>query len=111
MKSTEEFGVWTVHLVPQDEPSAHTAVALYADLLDAEGHGDAAKHIRQQLAKVDAPAAPMVLNTARVDAALREVFAQADYDLHKSIEHDEDSGEDTYAEHVQRFVEKYQEQR
>lgn len=97
----------SVQLIPQDDPCAHTAVALYADLLDAEGRDEEAVRVRQLLAKVDAPAAPMVLNTARVDAALREVFEHADYDLHKSIEHDED----TYAEHVQRFVEKYQEQR
>lgn len=110
MAGTEK-GAWAVELSPQNSPEEHTAVAIYADLLDAGGQPDAAGKIREKLADVDAPAAPMVLNTARVDAALREVFAHADYDLHKSIEHDEDSGEDTYAEHVQRFVEKYQEQR
>lgn len=102
---------WAVELSPQNSPEEHTAVAIFADLLDAGGQSDAAGKIREKLADVDAPAAPMVLNTARVDAALREVFEHADYDLHKSIEHDEDSGEDTYAEHVQRFIEKYQDQR
>lgn len=103
-------GAWVVELSPQNSPEEHTAIALYADLLDAAGQHDAAGKIREKLAEVDAPAAPVVLNTARVDVALREVFAHADYDLHKSIEHGEESGEDTYAEHVQRFVAKYQEQ-
>jgi hypothetical protein len=47
------------------------------------------------------------LDRAAVDAALRKVVAHADYDLHKGIERDEESGVDTYAEHVDRFAEAY----
>lgn len=47
------------------------------------------------------------LNRAAVDKALRQVIEHADYDLHKSIEQDEETGEDNYAEHVDRFITEY----
>lgn len=47
------------------------------------------------------------LDRSAVDAALRQVFSWADYDLHKGIECDEDTGEDTYGEHVDRFIAEY----
>ena len=47
------------------------------------------------------------LDRAAVDAALRQVIAHADYDLHKSLERDEETEEDTYAEHVDRFITEY----
>jgi hypothetical protein len=50
----------------------------------------------------------MGLNRDAVDAALRQVIAYADYDLHKALEHDEETGEDTYAEHVDRFIQVYE---
>lgn len=50
----------------------------------------------------------MTLNPEAVDAALRQVIAHADYDLHKAIERDEETGEDTYAEHVDRFIKEYE---
>lgn len=49
----------------------------------------------------------MSLDRAAVDAALRQVIAHADYDLHKSLERDEETGEDTYGEHVDRFITEY----
>jgi hypothetical protein len=50
--------------------------------------------------------AAVSLDRAAVDKALRQVITHADYDLHKSLEGDE-SGEDTYAEHVDRFIAEY----
>lgn len=47
------------------------------------------------------------LNPAAVDAALRQVIAELDYDLHKNIECDEDTGEDRYDEHVRHFIREY----
>ncbi|GAA2842493.1 hypothetical protein [Kribbella solani] len=48
----------------------------------------------------------LVLDRAAVDRALRSVIEYADYDLHKALEGDE-TGEDTYAEHVARFIAAY----
>jgi hypothetical protein len=50
---------------------------------------------------------PEPLSPAAVDAALRTVIEFLDYDLHKSLECDEETGQDTYAEHVQRFMTTY----
>lgn len=49
----------------------------------------------------------MSLDRAAVDAALRRVVEFLDYDLHKQLECDEETGEDTYAEHVDRFITEY----
>lgn len=49
------------------------------------------------------------LDPEAVGAALRKVIEFADYDLHKQIECDEETGEDTYAEHVERFIRHYEE--
>lgn len=50
-----------------------------------------------------------MLNPESVDKALREVIAYLDYDLHKALEYDESTGEDTYHEEVVRFIEAYEE--
>lgn len=47
------------------------------------------------------------LDHAAVDAALRQVIGHLDYDLAKGLECDEETGEDTYSVHVDRFVEEY----
>lgn len=47
------------------------------------------------------------LDRAAVDAALRRVVEFLDYDLHKALERDEETGEDTYGEHVDRFITEY----
>lgn len=49
------------------------------------------------------------VDEARVDYALRRVIERLDYDLHKSLECDEEGGEDTYPEWVDVFVEAYKE--
>lgn len=51
--------------------------------------------------------ASAMIDRAAVDKALRKVIEFADYDLHKGIEHDEETGEDTYGEHVDRFIAEY----
>ena len=53
-------------------------------------------------------AAPLMLDREAVDAALRTVITWVDYDLHKSLERDEETGEDMYGEHVDRFIEVYE---
>ena len=50
----------------------------------------------------------MSLNREAVDKALRQVVEFLDYDLHKQLECDEETGEDTYGEHVQRFIDAYE---
>lgn len=50
-----------------------------------------------------------MLDPEKVDKALREVIAVLDYDLHKSLECDEQYGEDTYHEEVVRFIRAYEE--
>lgn len=47
------------------------------------------------------------LDKARVDAALRKVIEYLDYDVHKQLVCDEETGEDTYSEHVDRFISEY----
>lgn len=47
------------------------------------------------------------LNQRAVDAALRKTIEFLDYDTHKLLEGDEETGEDTYAEHVERFITEY----
>jgi hypothetical protein len=63
------------------------------------------KHIERYDQMTDAVMA-LVPDRAAVDAALRQVIAHADYDLHKALEGDE-TGEDTYGEHVDRFITEY----
>lgn len=48
------------------------------------------------------------MNRDAVDRALRKVMEHLDYDLHKQLECDEEIGEDTYAEHVDRFIAEYE---
>jgi hypothetical protein len=48
------------------------------------------------------------IDPERVDRALRNIIARLDYDLHKGIERDEETGEDTYHEVVADFVKAYQ---
>jgi Arc/MetJ family transcription regulator len=47
------------------------------------------------------------LEREAVDAALRRVVEFLDYDLHKQLECDEETGEDMYGEHVDRFIAEY----
>lgn len=49
----------------------------------------------------------MALARAAVDAALRAVIEDLDYDLHKGLEQDEETGADTYDEWVTKFVNEY----
>lgn len=48
------------------------------------------------------------LNSSAVDYALRRVIALLDYDLHKALEHDEETGEDTYDGPVEQFISSYE---
>ena len=48
------------------------------------------------------------LDRKAVDAALRTVMTWVDYDLHKSLERDEETGQDTYGGHVDRFMAAYE---
>lgn len=105
-----EEGAWVVELSPLGSPEQHTAIAVYADLLDAAGKSEGAIAIRRRLAKADAPTAPMQLNRSRVDAALRSVIEDLDYDLHKGLEQDEETGADTYDEWVTKFQNAYNKQ-
>lgn len=50
---------------------------------------------------------PARLDRPAVDAALRQVVSHIDYDTHKYLECDEDTGADTYPEHVDRFISEY----
>lgn len=93
-------------LDPAHDPLGHTALALYADLADANGYPGLAVGIRQKLAGIDADGVAMELNPRRVDYSLRQVIAHADYDLHKGLEGDE-TGEDGYPELVEKFIEAY----
>ncbi len=45
----------------------------------------------------------------RVETALRHTIATLDYDLHKSLECDEQTGEDTYDEVTNTFLEYFEE--
>lgn len=47
------------------------------------------------------------LDPRRVRAALEFVITGLDYDLHKSIECDEETGEDTYPVFVDNFIDAY----
>jgi len=49
------------------------------------------------------------LDRESVDRALRQVISHADYDLHKSIERDEETEQDNYGEYVDKFVATYNE--
>ena len=49
------------------------------------------------------------MNKEAVEAALRSLIAQLDYDLHKSLECDEETGENRYPEHAETFIAAYQE--
>jgi hypothetical protein len=51
---------------------------------------------------------PQSLDVERVEATLRNfVSLHVDYDIHKSFEQDEETGEDAYPDLAQRFVELY----
>lgn len=62
--------------------------------------------MRRDLVEVLEGLAP--LDRKAVDAALRTVMTWVDYDLHKSLERDEETGQDTYGEHVDRFIAAYE---
>jgi hypothetical protein len=47
------------------------------------------------------------LNPRRVDAALRSLLADIDYDLHKAYEYGEEDGLDHYGELVELFIAAY----
>lgn len=47
------------------------------------------------------------LDPGRVDAALRHVISNLDYDIHKALERNEETGEDTYHEIVEQFTVAY----
>ena len=47
------------------------------------------------------------LDPALVDAALRAVIIEEDYDMHKYLECDEDSGVNRYPELVECFISNY----
>jgi hypothetical protein len=49
-----------------------------------------------------------MLDPEKVDKALRHVIGYLDYDLHKALECDEETGEDAYHEEVVRFIEAYE---
>lgn len=68
----------------------------------------AARDMREILASHLERATPAIDRQA-VDAALRKVIGHLDYDMHKGLERDEDTGEDTYSEHVDRFIAAYAE--
>ena len=53
-------------------------------------------------------AAP-TLDAGRVDAALRAAISGLDYDLHKNVEADEETGQDGYPTLVAAFIRDYQE--
>lgn len=50
-----------------------------------------------------------MLDAERVDRALRNLLADIDYDIHKSYECDEMTGEDDYHILVKAFIEAYEE--
>lgn len=50
-----------------------------------------------------------MLDEGRVDYALRRLIADLDYDIHKYIECDEETGEDNYAYWVEQFIDHYDE--
>ena len=59
--------------------------------------------------KVDIEATVSVkLDHKKVEAALRKIIAQVDYDTHKYIECDEDSGEDRYPDLAAEFIGLYE---
>lgn len=47
------------------------------------------------------------IDAEAVDAALRAVIEELDYDIHKNLECDEEDGEDHYDELVDTFIDKY----
>lgn len=51
----------------------------------------------------------MSLDPKRVDAALRSLISDLDYDLHKEIECDEETGDDSYPILVEGFINDYNE--
>ncbi|KQO98337.1 hypothetical protein [Leifsonia sp. Leaf264] len=55
-----------------------------------------------------APAGPAPIDRARAEKALRRTIAELDYDIHKSLESDEETGEDTYADWVDVFIDAYE---
>lgn len=50
-----------------------------------------------------------MLDKKLVDKALRKIVIALDYDLHKSLEQDDETGEDTYYEYVEIFINEYSE--
>lgn len=51
----------------------------------------------------------MSLDPQKVEATLREfISGEVDYDIHKQFEHDEETGEDSYPDLAERFIETYE---
>lgn len=51
----------------------------------------------------------MALDLKKVEATLREfISGEVDYDIHKQFEHDEETGEDSYPDLAERFIEIYE---
>lgn len=50
----------------------------------------------------------MALDPQRVEKALRELISRVDYDTHKYIECDEETGEDGYPDLVEDFIAYYE---
>jgi hypothetical protein len=56
---------------------------------------------------LEAAAPHLMADPARVEIALRELLADIDYDLHKQIERDEETGEDNYPKVSATFLRHY----
>jgi len=51
----------------------------------------------------------MALDPTKVERALRSLISDIDYDLHKNIECDEETGDDSYPILVEGFINDYNE--
>jgi hypothetical protein len=76
---------------------------LIPELTEAQRHEIASAACRSLHLTLGSPSA------AGVDAGLRAVITFLDYDLHKSVECDEETGEDRYGDEVERFLTAYRE--
>jgi antitoxin (DNA-binding transcriptional repressor) of toxin-antitoxin stability system len=102
----------TATIVPAEVPISEARAILTDIATAAKEHGAQTvltKH-GKAVAKVVHPDAGVSLVPERVDRALRAIIADLDYDLHKSIECGEETGEDTYYETVAAFIAAYGEE-
>ena len=98
---------WTVGAWPQVGAGMIMIRRNASTIWSAHGQLPGSRRYRRRLLRMRWAGTCSILNRSAVDAALRKVFSWADYDLHKGIERDEDTGEDTYDEHVDRFIAEY----